>query len=176
MTELDCQQIVEYFRRCYQAADGLWFMKVEEKNGFDSALDVDHEVWKVMPKIQARMIKSMLKLNNGADDLLKGLTTKLELEGFKFKAEKNRSGFKITITDCPWHNLMTKSGREKLSGTVGSTICGTEYQVWVSEFGEALHFKLESQKCNGSECCTLVFERNRSSLIEEQPETVRKKE
>jgi hypothetical protein len=159
MTELGCQQIIEYFRRCYQAVDGLWFMKVEEKIGFDSALDVDHEVWKVMPKIQARMIKSMLKLNNGADALFKGLTTKLELEGFKFKAEKNRNGFRIKITDCPWHNLMIKSGREKLSGIVGTTICGTEYQLWVSEFGEAMHFKLETQKCKNSAYCTLDFEK-----------------
>jgi hypothetical protein len=159
MTELDCQQIIEYFRRCYHAADGLWFMKAEEKIGFDSALDVDHEVWKVMPKIQARMIKSMLKLNNGVDALFKGLTTKLELEGFKFRAEKSKDGFRITIKDCPWHNLMIKSGREKLSGIVGTTICGTEYQVWVSEFGEAMHLKLESQKCKDSKYCILDFER-----------------
>jgi len=159
MTELDCQQIIEYFRRCYQAVDGLWFMKVEEKIGFDSALDVDHEVWKVMPKIQARMVKSMLKLNNGADALFKGLTTKLELEGFKFETEKNRNGFRIKITDCPWHNLMVKSGREELSGIVGTTICGTEYSVWVSEFGDVMNFKLESQKCKNSEHCILDFER-----------------
>jgi len=159
MTDLDCQQIIEYFRRCYHAVDGLWFMKAEEKIGFDSALDVDHEVWKVVPKIQARMIKSMLKLNNGADALFKGLITKLELEGFKFRAEKNRNGFRITITDCPWHNLMIKSGREKLSGIVGTTICSTEYSVWISEFGQAVHFKLESQKCKNSEYCILDFER-----------------
>jgi hypothetical protein len=159
MTELDCQQIVEYFRRCYQAVDGLWFMKVEEKNGFDAALDLDYEVWKVMPKIQARMIKSMLKLNNGLEDLIKGLTTKLELEVFKFKVESNSNGFRITIKDCPWHNLMVRSGREKLSGIIGTTICGTEYPIWVSEFGGAMSFKLKSQKCKNSECCVLDFER-----------------
>ena len=135
-------------------------MKVEEKIGFDAALDVDREVWKVMPKIQARMIKSMLKLNNGADALFRGLTTKLELEDFKFKAEKNMNGFRITITDCPWHNLMIKSGREKLSGVVGTTICGTEYPVWVSEFGGSMRFKLKSQKCKQSEYCVLDFEEN----------------
>ena len=160
MTELDRQQIINYFHRCYQAVDGLWFMKVEEKIGFDSALDVDHEVWKVMPKIQARMIKSMLKLDNGADALFKGLTTKLELEGFKFKAEKNENGFRITITVCPWHNLMIKSGREKLSGIVGTTICGTEYPLWVSEFDGTMQFKLKSQKCKQSEYCILDFEKN----------------
>jgi hypothetical protein len=160
MTELSCQQISNYFHRCYQAVDGLWFMKVEEKIGFNSALDIDREVWKVMPKIQARMIKSMLKLDDGAEALLRGLTTKLELEGFKFKTEKKRNGFRITITDCPWHNLMTKSGREKLSGKVGTAICGTEYPVWVSEFGGSIQFKLEFQKCKQSEYCILDFEKN----------------
>jgi hypothetical protein len=157
MVEFEHQQIIEYFLRSYKAVDGLWFMKVEEKYGFDRALAVDNEVWKVMPKIQARMIKSMLKLNSGPDALFKGLAAKLELDGFKFKAEKTEKGFRITINDCPWHNLMIKSGREKLSGIVGTTICGTEYQVWVSEFAEAMHFKLKSQKCKKSKYCILEF-------------------
>jgi hypothetical protein len=158
MVKLDCQQVAEYFHRCYKAVDGLWFMKVEEKHGFDRALDVDNEVWKVMPKIQARMLKSMLKLKHGPDALLKGLETKLELDGFKFKTEKTENSFRITISDCPWHNLMTKSGREKLSAAVGTTICNTEYQVWVSELAETMKFKLQSQLCEGKECCVLEFE------------------
>lgn len=161
MTELNSQQIIEYFHRCYTAIDGLWFMKVEAKIGFDSALDIDNEVWKVMPKIQARMIKSMLKLNDGADALFKGLTTRLELEGFKFEAEKKKNGFTIRINDCPWHNLMIESGRERLSEIVGTTICGTEYPVWVTEFDENMQFKHKSQKCNKSKCCVLDFERKR---------------
>jgi len=159
MADLDSQQIIDYFHRCYKAVDGLWFMKVEEKYGFDRALDVDNEVWKVMPKIQARMIKSMLKLKHGPDALFMGLKTKLELDGFKFKAEKTENGFRITIKDCPWHNLMIKSGREKLSGTVGTTICSTEYQIWVHEIAETMNFKLQSQKCKQSKYCILDFER-----------------
>ena len=60
MTKLSSQQVAEYFSRSYRAVDGLWFMKVEEKLGFDAALELDNEVWKVMPKIQARMIKQFL--------------------------------------------------------------------------------------------------------------------
>ena len=158
MAELDSQQVIDYFHRCYKTVDGLWFMKVEENYGFDRALDVDNEVWKVMPKIQARMLKSMLKLKHGPDALLKGLKTKLELDGFKFKIEKTENGFRITIADCPWHNLMVKSGREKLSATIGTTICSTEYQVWVSELAETINFRLQMQLCKGSECCVLEFE------------------
>jgi len=157
MTTLNSQQIAEYFNRSYTTADGLWFMKVEEKYGFEAALEVDDEVWKVLPKIQARLIKKFLNLKSGPEDLLKGLKAKLELEGFKFTAEKTAKGFQIFVTDCPWHNLMIKSGREKRSGIVGTTICGTEYQVWVSEFAEAMHFKLKSQKCKKLKYCILEF-------------------
>ena len=157
MAKLNSQQVAEYFSRSYKAVDGLWFMKVEEKHGFDAALDIDNEVWKVMPKIQARMIKSFLGLENGSDSLFECLVTKLELEGFKFKAEKTAKGFRITITDCPWHNLLIKSGRENLAKDVGKTICNTEYRVWASEIEPNIKFKLESQKCDESEQCILDF-------------------
>ena len=157
MTKLSSQQVADYFNRSYKAVDGLWFMKVEEKYGFDAALELDNEVWKVMPKIQARMIKSFLGLENGSDALLESLVTKLELEGFKFKSEKTAKGFRIMITDCPWHNLMIKSGRENLAKHVGKTICNTEYHVWSSEIEPKIKFKLKSQKCDESEQCILDF-------------------
>ena len=69
MTELTDEQRADYFRRSYTAADGLWFMMVEEKYGFDAALKLDEAVWKVLPKIQARALKSMMKLNSGLEGL-----------------------------------------------------------------------------------------------------------
>jgi hypothetical protein len=41
---LSLQQIADYFNHNYNPVDGLWFMKAEEKYGFDTALDVDNEV------------------------------------------------------------------------------------------------------------------------------------
>ena len=159
MGQLTNKQIIEYFHRSYKAADGLWFMKAEEKLGFNAALELDKEVWKVMPKIQARMIKSMLGEGDGETALLESLKAKLSLEGFKFKVEKREDGFRIQISDCPWHNLMVKSGREKLSEQVGTAICNVEYPVWASEFSENVRFTLVTQKCKGAECCALEFAR-----------------
>ena len=122
MSKLNHQQMINYFNRSYKAVDGLWFMKVEEKYGFNNAIALDNEVWKIIPKIQARMIKSFLGLKNGPNALFESLITKFELEGFKFNVEKNEKGFRITIDDCPWHNLMIKSGREKLSAIIGKTV------------------------------------------------------
>jgi hypothetical protein len=152
------EQIAEYFHRSYAAVDGLWFMKIEEKYGFDVALGIDNEVWKVFPKMQARLLKSLGRAGDGIDSLFECLTTKLTLEGFKFKAEKNESrSFNITINECPWHNLMIKSGREKLSGKVGTLVCNTEYSVWASEFGDNLSFELKDQICQGAPSCVLQF-------------------
>lgn len=160
MIELSDRQIAEFWHRSYASVDGLWFMKVEEKYGFDAALDVDDEVWKVLPKMQARMLKSMGQLPGGTDGLFQCLTTKLNLEGFVFETEKagDGSGLSIVIHRCPWHDLMVKSGREELSGKVGTLICNTEYSAWASEFGGNIRFELRDQICTGSRCCLLTFE------------------
>ncbi len=159
MIKLSNEQIKQYFHRSYAAADGLWFMKVEDKYGFDVALDIDNEVWKVLPKIQARMLKSMGKMENGMDALFECLTTRLSLEGFKFEAEKDSAGkiFTVNISECPWHNAMIKLGREKLSEKVGTLVCNTEYSVWASEFGENISFELKKQICKGCKSCILHF-------------------
>lgn len=159
MDSLTDRQIMEYFHRSYKTADGLWFMKMEEKHGFDAALEIDKEVWKVMPKIQARMIKSMLGLGEGEAVLLKSLETKLALEGFNFKVEQRENGFQIQISHCPWHDSMVKSEREKYSEKVGTTISGVEYSVWASEFEANMKFALRAQICKVSKYCLLDFER-----------------
>ncbi len=159
MIEMDSAKIAEYFKRSYTAVDGLWFIKLEERYGFETALELDNEVWKVFPKLQARFLKAAGNLDDGLDTLLECLSTKLKLEDFKFDVETldSSGGFEITISDCPWHNKMLKSGREQLSGRVGSLICNTEYSVWASEFGDNIEFNLKEQICEGAPRCALHF-------------------
>ncbi len=150
------KQAAQYFRRCYVAADGLWFMKAEENHGWKTALDVDEQVWKVLPKIQARMLKTMLHVDQGIDALQECLTTRLTLEEFEFETQQTSDGFTIFINRCPWHDQMVKSGRKHLSGAVGRRICATEYPVWAAEFGH-IHFELQQQLCEGCGQCVLRF-------------------
>lgn len=161
MIQLNDKQIAEFCYRSYTAADGLWFMKVEEKYGFAAALEIDDEVWKVLPKIQARMLKSMGNVENGMEALLECFTTKLTLDGFTFRVERtgDDSGFRVIIERCPWHDLMVKSGRENLSEKVGTLICNTEYSAWASEFDDNICFELQHQICKGSQFCILQFSR-----------------
>lgn len=158
MIELDSKQIAEFLYRSYTAVDGLWFMKVEEKYGFDAALDLDDEVWKIFPKIQARMLKGMVKMTNGVDALFECFTTKLTIEGFGFQTERLAGGgFRIIMSRCPWHDAMVKSGRKDMSGKVSSRICHTECSAWAAEFGEEVTFTVGTQICKGAERCILEF-------------------
>ncbi len=150
------KQVADYFRKSYTAVDGLWFMKVEEKYGFEAALQIDEDVWRVLPKIQARMLKSMMGLEDGMEGLFQAIMTRLSLEGFEFETERDEGGLKVCISRCPWHDLMVKSGRESLSERVGDLICGLENAVWASEFGD-IDFKRESQICKGAGKCVFRF-------------------
>lgn len=156
--ELSREQTAEFFRRSYTAIDGLWFMKLEERYGFDAALDIDDEVWKVFPKIQARALKGMLKLTGGEDAFVECFTTKLGVEDFAFQVERRSpDGLRVSISRCPWHDSMVKSGREALSGKIGARICDTEYSAWAAEFDERLRFTSVSRICQGAQRCVLEF-------------------
>ena len=156
MNDLTDRQREEYFHRSYAAVDGLWFMKVEEKCGFDAALEIDEAVWRVLPKIQARMLKAMLKLEFGLEGLQEAIRTRLSLEGFEFEIENDGCGFLVIISRCPWHDLLIKSGRDGISERVGDIICGLENSVWASEFGE-MGFEREERICQGNEMCVMRF-------------------
>lgn len=160
MTDTSDERASPFFRRSFRAVDGLWFMKAEERLGFDAALEIDVEVWKVMPKIQARMMKAMTGKERGLEALIECLTTKLGWEGYAYEAVRgsNDQGFEMLIRECPWHRLLVKSGREALGERVGVRICGTEYSVWASEFGEGIRFELGDTICQGSPSCVLRFQ------------------
>jgi len=156
----------DYFRKSYTSVDGLWFMKVEELFGFDEALEIDRLVWSIFPKIQARTLRSMLGEEKGIDGLTRCLAAKNSIEGFSFEVEATGegSGMRMTISRCPWREMMVKSGREALSERVGTIICNAENSTWAAEFesdGRKISFSLESQICKGNGVCTFCFEESK---------------
>jgi hypothetical protein len=161
MEELNDREIAQYFRRCYTAVDGLWFMKIEERSGFEEALAVDCEVWKVFPKIQARTLKALTGRESGMDALIHCFTIKMTLEEYRYSITRDDDlSFTVTITGCPWYDMLIRSGRERIAGKVGSHICRNEYAVWAKEFDPSLEFSLNEFLCDGSECCRLEFRKS----------------
>jgi hypothetical protein len=164
MRNLTEEQKTEYFRRSYTAVDGLWFMMVEERMGFEQALQIDEAVWAVLPKIQARTLKAMMDLHSGLGGLEQALSERLALEGFDFEMKREEDGLVVTVRSCPWHEIMIRSGRGALSEKVSDVICRVENETWareLSEPGEEIGFEREARMCRGEGRCRLWFGQKR---------------
>lgn len=149
----------EYLKRSYFAVDGLWFMKVEERSGFDAALEIDVAVWEVLAKIQARKTRQLLGIEGeGVSDLVDGLELKFSAEGYEYEIrEKEEHCARVHLKRCPWLVLLRKSGRQHLADEVGGVICGAEFGAWAREFNNKIEFDLGERMCGGSPYCLLSF-------------------
>jgi hypothetical protein len=157
MRNLNDEEKIGYLKRSYSTVDGLWFMKVEDSFDFEKALEIDNEVWKVVPKVQARFLKTALGVDKGLEALEQCFTEKLRLDDIEFNVERTQNVLTIVISRCHWHDLMVKSNRKNLSPRVGETICNTEYSVWAQEFGENISFTMLSRICGGGRECVIRF-------------------
>jgi len=151
----------EYFRRSYEAIDGLWFMILEEEFDFERALEFDRRVWRIVPKIQCRKVRELLDIKGvGLDALSAALAAKFGFEDTECAANRNGNVLEVVLMECPWFDLMKKSGREHLAGRVGETICGTEYPAWAAECGCSPKVDIKSRICDGGEKCVMEFSEN----------------
>lgn len=157
MLNLTPGQTSQYLQRSYTAVDGLWFMKVEDAHGFDSSLDIDEKVWRVMPKIQARALKAFCGKSNGIDALVDCFETKLSLDGFAFSSNRSAEAADITLTKCPWFDRLVKSNRTHLAEKIGAKVCTAEYSGWAAEFGCTFSFEGKDRICRGCDRCGLKF-------------------
>lgn len=150
--------LADFLRRSYTAVDGLWFVKIEEQQDFEAALELDRQVWAVMPKIQARKARELLGAEgDGPDALARCFGLKLQADGHEFDITIEDGSVRACVHHCHWLEAMKRSGREHLAGEIGDRICTTEGQVWAEEFGGRYRFSLPQRLCGGDGCCEYLF-------------------
>jgi len=148
------EQIEEYLYRSYTRVDGLWFVLAEERHGFEEALALDEAVWKVMPKIQARLLQQQLGVSLGIPGLERALVAKLVLDRYQFSVERDGGGLRLGLSRCPWHDLILRSGRGHIAERIGGVICGVEFPGFAREFGCSCSAPPDERLCrNGGSCC-----------------------
>lgn len=153
-------QLVEMLRRSYLTVDGLWFVMCEQALGFETALDLDERVWHVMPKIQARKAREVLRLTgNTPPELARAVGLKLAAEGHDFGAEVTATGVAVTITGCPWRAALEKAQRLDLASRIARRICQAEGDGWAAEFGGEYEFAMESCQCEADTSCRFAYRR-----------------
>ncbi len=156
-SRLTPEQIQEYLYHSYTRVDGLWFVLTEERYGFDAALALDEAVWKVMPKIQARLLQQQLSLARDSAGLAKALRAKLALDRYEFSIDQVGAGLQVTLSRCPWHELIVNSGRAHLAERIGGVICGIEFRVFAREFGCSCSAPRLERLCRNGKSCSFYF-------------------
>ncbi len=157
---MENQKIIsEYLRRSYFSVDGLWFMMVEKESSFEKALKLDEDVWRVLPKIQARKVKELLELEgNGLKDFIQAIKVKFDAEEYEYEIKEQRDSLiQISINKCPWYEILKKANREHLSAKIAESICFLELKVWVNEFGSDLTFEPVKGRCINGDTCLFNF-------------------
>lgn len=95
--------LVDIYSKNWLAMDGVWFQSVEKKYGMDEAIYHDEEAWKRFTVIEAKRIKSFLRLPEQAG--LEGLEQALL---YRFYANLNENFLEYdetgaliyTVTKC----------------------------------------------------------------------------
>ena len=155
---MDTRLLSEYFKKCFVAVDGLWFMMVEEADSFDKALEIDRRVWEIVPKIQARKIKELLEIKDPTqEDLITAIKFKLDAEDFVSTLDAENGRIRVTIRECPWVALLKKTNREHVAEHICDAICSLEYRVFAKEFVETVDINVESRLSCGDKVCSIVL-------------------
>lgn len=155
---LTSQQVEDYLHRSYTRVDGLWFVLTEERYGFDAALALDAAVWRVLPKIQARLLQEQLGLAPDPSGLAPALTAKLALDRYEFSLTQTPGGIQIILTRCPWHDLIVNSKRAHLAERIGGVICSLELPVFAREFNCSCTGPPNQRLCRNGGNCVFGFQ------------------
>ena len=160
MDEYTSDQIAQLLRRSYMAVDGLWFVMAEQRHGYDAALKLDEDVWKVMPKIQARKAREVLGVEgNELADLARCLGLKLAAEGHQFEIQIDEDQLEMRIVHCVWREVFEKAQRLHIAKDIARNICLNEGAGWAAEFQAQFSFDFDCSLCGGGDCCRFVFSR-----------------
>lgn len=154
-------EIADFLRRSYFAVDGLWFVKTEQKYGFEDAMILDEMIWDVMPKIQARKARELLGIEGHTlGDLLMAFQLKLAAEGYEYEVHSDGAQTVISVRVCPWYEILKSAGRTYLAEAIADRICKREFSGWAGEFSPTIEFDMVRRLCVESDnCqeCTILF-------------------
>lgn len=161
-------QIAALLRRSYMAVDGLWFVMAEQRHGYEAALALDEDVWKVMPKIQARKAREVLGVaGNELGDLARCLGLKLASEGHDFEVSLTGDQLEMRIVHCVWRDIFEKAQRLHIAKDIARNICLNKGAGWAAEFNAQFRFDLNCSLCGAG------FPVSSSSAAPKSPPRVR---
>ena len=153
--EPNLQEMVETLRAFLITSDGLWFTKVEEKHGFEHALELDIEVWTTFATLASRKILEKLNISSrDAEAIARTVSVKWRAVGWEFQeVSTSEKEAVIRVTKCPWREAMVRAGREKLAPRICDEVCTKIYEAWAASINPRARVEKKKTKA----FCEFVF-------------------
>ncbi len=145
------------------AIDGLWFMEVEKRYGFEAALDLDLEVWKsygrVLLKRLARTKGIPLGEKRPADLATVNflLETLCRVDGTECEGEVSETAIVFRVRRCSWWDNLTRSGRER--HVPCEFVDNTIFRDWLQAVDPGLGFEITRSLPRGDDHCEWTIKR-----------------
>jgi hypothetical protein len=160
MKDLTTQDKLFFFERHFFTLDGLWMIETENKLDWDTALEIDLDVWKKLLKIIFRRIKTYLKIDgNTLSDLVKILTFRWAAEGWDYTIENlKKNEIHIEIRKCPYKSAMDRNPeRHDKIPLICNNMCRPFYKDIVSSFNSEIKVNRDNFMGLGDELCDFSF-------------------
>ncbi|MDD3717151.1 MAG: DUF6125 family protein [Actinomycetota bacterium] len=157
------EQMQELRLGALTAIDGLWFMAVEEKYGFDTALELDLEVWKNYGRVLLKRISRMLGLAMDPEEPIDLATVNLLMEtvchvdGTQCGGEVGDGEIVFRVHRCSWWDNLSRSGRE--SHVPCEFVDNTIFRDWLEYVDPTLSFEITHSLPRGDDHCEWVIGR-----------------
>jgi len=113
-SQIPTEKMVEVCSRSLNTIDGLWFLSVEQKYGFDVALELDVEVWQRFSLIHGRRLVKNFAIKE--DSPIRAFIKLVQVDPYMavLKPEivmLNDNKAVLRCTECPAQEARTKDGR-----------------------------------------------------------------
>jgi hypothetical protein len=150
--------------RALTAIDGLWFLAVEKKLGFEVALELDLDVWKNYGLIILKRLTRMLglEIEPGNPPELETvnflLQTLCRIDGTVCSGEvRDESTAVFHVHRCSWWENLRRAGREKIIPC--EMIDNAIFRHWLDAVDPTIEMEIVHSLPRGDDRCTWILRR-----------------
>jgi hypothetical protein len=162
--DLTQEQMDELRLGALTAIDGLWFMAVEKALGFETALELDLEVWKQYGLVVIKRLARMLDLPVDPSDPPDLATVNFIMEKICHIDGTSCKGELLSPTEvlfrvyrCSWWENLRRSGRENVVPC--EFVDNTIFRHWLQKIDPSIEFEIIRSLPRGDDHCEWIIKR-----------------
>lgn len=159
LKKLTPEKQIEFLHGAYFGVDGVWFLVCEDTYDFDTALNLDSEVWRRFAKILAKRVKKMFNIEgDDTQTVADTITLRWTIEKWKFEIiEYTPKRSILRVLSCPWLEALRRSERENFAPKICDPVCEIVYHSWSESINPKIKVQKPKKMGEKDEYCDFIF-------------------